>query len=72
MTITRLEQKRAASARQRRVMVPEHDPRLTKLGDKWYWDGEPVSCPVPKNSALSFAIAQEVKAEVKTHVRHYA
>ena len=67
----RREYSRVDSARRRRRMVPVYDPRLAKVGEDWYWNGQPVARPVPPNSPLSFAIAQEVKAEVKATVYHY-
>ena len=67
----RREYSRADNARRRRRMVPVYDPRLARVGERWHWDGEPVTHPVPRNSALSFALAQVIKAEVTGAVYHY-
>ena len=71
MTSRTPEAKRADNARRFRRMSLVYDPRLTRVGEDWHWDGEPVARPIPRNSPLSFAIAQEVKAEVTGTVYHY-
>ena len=49
-------------------MLPAHDQhsRLTSHGSLWLWDNQPVPYPVPRNSAVSLAIAQRCQEAVLT------
>ena len=47
----------AMNLRDRKPRRRPVDPRLSKIGPDWFWDGLRLPYPIPENSEAAFAIA---------------